>query len=167
MAYENRMTDRQKEHFGNCYDVNAETGCWIWNRKARHFFGYGLFSIGRYADGTHKQVTAHRLSYELAKGPIPDGLLICHTCDVPECVNPDHLYAGTQKDNMRDADLRNRIQRYRHPKGAAHCRAKLSDEDVAAIRASDEKNVTLARRYSVTKEYISRVRHNHERSIII
>lgn len=163
MTYTGIMTDKQRAYFFDCYEVNLETGCWIWKPKARHQFGYGLASIGSYTDGTHRQVTAHRLSYELHRGPVPDGLLVCHRCDVPDCVSPDHLYAGTYCDNMRDAAERDRCHRFRHPKGEAHCRAKLSDKDVDDIRASREKNKVLAQRYGVTKEYISRVKHRHER----
>ena len=78
-----------------------ETGCWNYIFRTNNS-GYGDICI----DG--KQVRAHRLSYEHFVGIIPNGLLICHKCDNPSCVNPDHLYAGTQKDNIRDMFARGR-----------------------------------------------------------
>jgi hypothetical protein len=91
-------------------------------------------------------------------------MLVCHKCDVPGCVNPDHLYAGTYKDNMRDAAERNRCHRVKWPKGERHPTARLSDADVETIRTSAEKNTVLAERYGVHRQYISRIKHCHERA---
>lgn len=71
--------------------------CWLWNLSISAG-GYGVFRI----PGTKKCSTAHRVSYLIHKGPIPEGLLICHKCDVRHCVNPDHLFAGSAKRNMQD-----------------------------------------------------------------
>lgn len=70
--------------------------CWIW-AGARLPRGYGRLGI----DG--RQFLAHRVSYALYRGEVPNDLLVCHTCDVPSCVNPDHLFLGTAQDNIRDA----------------------------------------------------------------
>lgn len=70
-------------------------GCWIW-QGAKNIRGYGVV-------GYHGILyIAHRLSYKLKVGPIPEGLLVCHKCDVPPCINPDHLFIGTYKDNSID-----------------------------------------------------------------
>jgi len=73
----------------------SETGCWLWLGHL-HGSGYPRLKINK------KNKSAHRYSYEAFVGPIPDGLLVCHKCDVPSCVNPAHLFVGTHKDNARD-----------------------------------------------------------------
>jgi hypothetical protein len=75
--------------------VDKANDCWIWTGGTNRL-GYGQFSVGR------RGIPAHRFSYQLVNGPIPAGLFICHHCDNPPCVNPEHLFSGTQRDNMRD-----------------------------------------------------------------
>ncbi len=77
--------------------VNKTDGCWLW-LASKDPFGYGCFQVS----GQRYLSRAHRVSYMLAYGDIPDGLLICHACDNPSCVRPDHLWAGTQKENIHD-----------------------------------------------------------------
>lgn len=89
--------------------------CWTWNRKSKTWFGYGIF----------KRKYAHRFAYELERGPIGPGLLVCHKCDNPSCVNPNHLFLGTQSDNMRDCKLKHRHR---------VVNSKLSAQQVREIR---------------------------------
>jgi hypothetical protein len=85
--------------------VEAGDGCWLWTSQ-RTPEGYGQFHFGR--RGTPPWY-AHRLAWELSNGPIPDGLSVLHHCDTPSCVNPQHLFLGTQTDNMQDASRKGRL----------------------------------------------------------
>lgn len=96
-------------------------GCWIW-RGNRTVSGYGRL-------GKSPRVLMHRFSYEHYVGPIPEGMDILHHCDVRPCVNPKHLYAGTDADNVRDKVLRGR-----HVKGEKAASAKLTLSGVSEIR---------------------------------
>jgi hypothetical protein len=98
-----------------------ENGCWIYKVGNR----YGKIYIER------KTITAHRYSYLLHKGSIPNGLCVCHKCDVMKCVNPDHLFLGTKKDNVQDMLSKNRGNR---KKGSKHHRTILNEEQIAQIK---------------------------------
>lgn len=103
-------------------DRSTPGGCWPWNR-GKFPQGYGAISV----DG--KLRYAHRVSYELINGPIPDGLFVCHKCDNPPCVNPEHLYLGDVKRNSGDAAKRGR---YRVAENAPN--ARYTNADILKIR---------------------------------
>jgi hypothetical protein len=150
--------------------IQATTGpadtCWPW-AAARDRDGYGVLS-----GPNRKQLRAHRVAWMLAVGPIPDGLHVLHRCDNPPCVNPAHLWLGTNADNSADMARKGRAatglangaytQADRRPRGEAHGRAKLTDADVAAIRAaygSGEAQADIARRYNVGRAHVWRIVH--------
>jgi hypothetical protein len=101
-----KTKEQRMEDFANKINENGslilDTPCWEW-MGTKNPNGYGLFS-SRYFSGA-----AHRASWEIFVGPIPDGLFICHKCDNKSCVNPEHLFLGTQYDNMQDKAQKDRL----------------------------------------------------------
>lgn len=160
------------DRFHRSYMPEPNSGCWLWdgNNTVRD---YGRFQYcGRAIMATH-------MSLMLAGRPVPKGMLACHHCDNPACVNPEHLFVGTYRDNMRDAAHQGRLkppplpephQRARGarhgsrtkpegiPKGARNGNAKLNDEIVRAIRVDNRANGVIATQYGVTPQLISQIR---------
>ena len=134
------------------FDAKVEripfASCHVWT-GAVNKFGYGKLGNG------NGWVFAHRFSYQQAKGEIPEGKYVLHTCDNPWCVNPDHLYLGTYKDNAKDREFRNRGN---HAFGARHGRSKLTPDQVIEIRKlSAEENLTcseLGRRFGINHKSV-------------
>lgn len=118
------MFDYTLEKFYERVGEKDENGCIHWG-LALDSDGYGSVCV------SGKAQKAHRVSYYLHKGEIPQGMVVRHTCDVKSCVNPEHLLVGTVQDNADDAVQRNRLHR---PKGTLHPNAKLLERDVLAIR---------------------------------
>jgi hypothetical protein len=135
-----------REKFEENYIPEPMSGCWIWTG---YMSGYGYGQI-RLNGETY---LSNRLSHILLKGPIPSGLSVLHHCDNRLCVNPDHLYAGTPADNVRDMRVRGRIVR-----GERHHQSKLTATAVIEIRSSDETDTALARRYGVSRPSVRRAR---------
>ncbi len=136
--------------------VEKTPTCWVWT-AACIADGYGSFALAR-----GRMVKTHQYSWQIHNGPIPDGLWVLHTCDNRRCVNPAHLYLGTRMDNVHDMMSRGRN---RQPKGEAHPGAKLTEQDVLAIRARLAKGEicrTIAADYAVTEALIG---HIHTRRI--
>ena len=138
------MTDAiEIAHFWKHVDVRANSVCWFWQGAKRN--GYGRF----------RRRGAHRLVYELAKGPIPEDLMIRHMCGNKSCVNPLHLEVGTMADNARDGIRLGEILR-----GSKNGKAKLTEAEVLDIRLNPD-NLTgrnLATKYSVSTATISLIR---------
>lgn len=118
-----KISPTARQRFDTKYRVDVDTCCWLWT-AARMPRGYGIFCL--YGNGNFY---AHRASWILNRGEIPGGMLVCHRCDRPACVNPEHLFLGTQKDNMQDALQKGRC--YIQPR-LIHCQRghAMTDENV-------------------------------------
>jgi len=124
-------------------------GCWLWQARCKKRGGYGILRRGT------KEYLAHRISWQIQNGPIPKGMMVCHRCDVPACVNPAHLFLGTALDNNRDRALKGRSSS--RAGESAPC-SKLTAQAVLDIRASLMSSRQLALRYGVGEGAISRVK---------
>ncbi len=128
---------------------DATTGCWIWTAGTSS--GYGQIGVGE-----GRREYAHRIAWELHRGPVPDGLCVLHNCPTGDnrlCVNPEHLFLGTKGENARD-----RSAKGRSAVGVRVHTAKLTDQDALAILDSNESLRVLATRFGVSKRAITFVK---------
>lgn len=131
--------------------VWKQYGCWMWIGAIK---GNGYGTIGRGGQGAG-MVYAHRASWQIHNGEIPDGLMVLHRCDVRACVNPDHLFLGTNADNLHDCSLKGRM----HP-GEQNPAAKLNERQVVNIRvlaSSGTRHRVLAEAFGVARQTISKI----------
>lgn len=135
-------------------EVITESGCRLWLKSESVGYGH-LFWNGR-------QQLTHRLSYEAYKGVIPKGICVLHKCDIPSCINPNHLFLGTKRDNAID-----RIKKGRFPqkRGDKNPFIKLTDAQIVLIRVDNRKQRVIAREYGVSQQHISAIKNMKERLI--
>jgi hypothetical protein len=148
------LTEARLSNFWSKVDKeSSSTDCWLWTGAKQGGRGgkYGAFQLG-----WKIQKRAHRLSFEIANGPIPDGMMVCHACDVPLCVNPAHLFLGTAKENIDDMDAKNRRVSC---KGQGNGASKLTTEAVRNIYLDPRTNREIAQDYNVNSNLISQIRH--------
>ena len=123
-------------------------GCWLW-QGAVFLDGYGVFSAAG------RLVRAHRMSWLLTNGVIPEGQHVLHYCDTPLCVRPDHLFLGTPRDNIDDM-----LAKERSLRGVRNPKARLSEDDVREIRrrrSSGETLVSIALDFGITHAMVSQI----------
>ena len=121
--------------------------CWLWVGPTHGPDGRG--SVG----GGKTQDYAYRYSWKLHHGPIPEGMQACHKCDNPSCVNPGHLFLGTNSDNVQDS-----LKKGRFPVGERAASAKITAQDVLAIRAAQRNNSkSIAAKYGLTARHIRKI----------
>lgn len=145
-----KMTESEiLDEFNSNYEIVTESGCWIWT-GCKVKAGYG--TIGK--------SYMHRYSYELHQGRIPDGMHVCHQCDMPDCVNPDHLFIGTHRDNHEDKISKGRSSGG-SMKGEDHPSVKLSEADIINIRAiykyCNISQTRLSNIYKMSQSHISSI----------
>jgi hypothetical protein len=133
------------QRFEQKYIPEPNSGCWLWIGAITPF-GYGKI----YYDGRYKY--SHRLSYEMSIGEIDSDNVVCHKCDNPSCVNPDHLFQGTPKQNTKDM-----IQKNRHAHGEKI--SKLSESEVIDIYNSNSTHESLGLMYGVNRATITKIKN--------
>ena len=124
-----------------------ESGCWIWNGSVTNH-GYGRLTFG-----AKQVISAHRASYEHKHGSIPAGMLALHHCDVKCCVNPDHIFLGSQQDNMTDKVCKNR-----QAKGNKHGQAKLTEQQAREAKFGTATPMELAKQFNCSATMIRQIR---------
>ena len=139
-----------EERFIDKYEI-MDTGCWEWT-GSKLPKGYGLLGM-KDPDGKWRPKGAHRISYILYKGPIPEGMEVCHECDNPSCVNPNHLWLGTGKQNAEDM-----VEKGRSTKGERNPSSKLTVEQVEAIKIDTRVHDQIAPDYGVSRSLISQIK---------
>lgn len=145
------LSDKRIARFWAKVDKTEEEGtCWNW-LGARTIKGYGL--MGFSSQGKSHNFYAHRYSYILHKGEIPEGFFVLHECDNPSCVNPAHLSVGTAANNAEDRTLR-----LRHNSSKQTQFKKLSPQDLQDILTSTDTSHALARKYNVAVYPIKKLR---------
>ena len=156
------------DRFWDYVETAGPEDCWHW-MGATIKAGYGRFHVrGNFTKPNSVEDYAHRIMWEITYGPIPDGIQVLHSCDNPPCVNPIHLFLGTQSDNMKDAIKKGRLRpnlqkaneaRKAHPglnvRGESQGSSKLNSSDVLAIRrrysGGDISQRKLAQEYKITQ----------------
>lgn len=150
------VTDDLVERFWQKVDKSrGESACWAWIGNKSGPTGYGSIRQG---NGTRRNLRAHRVSYAMRYGATPTGLLVCHKCDNPSCVNPEHLFLGTAKENSQDMVAK---ERNNHPIciGEKNPNCKITVSDVIAIRAMEDSQVSIASKFGITNSTVWAIKH--------
>ena len=151
--YERKTFRPLKERLRRKTNVRGPDDCWEWT-GAKGPFGHGqIYSGGTRASGA-RLLQAHRVAWELDRGrQVPEGLVICHHCDNPACVNPAHLFLGTKADNTADM-----LKKKRHRRGEDLPQAKLTWVEVQQIRRSSGTQAEVAERFAISQSHVSNIR---------
>jgi len=144
-----------KERFSEKWELNKTNNCWEWTASCTPN-GYGQIKRPH----ERGQIPAHRLSYLIHVGDIPDGIYVCHTCDNRKCVKPSHLFLGTADDNAKDM-----VRKNRHTHGVTGHNVKLNDNKVRRIHSLYESGISqgdIAKSFGVTQGTVWKILHGHK-----
>lgn len=131
------------ERFWSRVRKGSPSECWLWQGKAKTAYGYGLLGKGGRSDRSGGNVAAHRVSWELHCGPIPAGLFVLHKCDIPACVNPNHLFLGTIRDNALDMFAKGRGNP-NPSRGSKRQNSRLTESMVRDARGRRREGTSIA-----------------------
>lgn len=141
--------------------VRVTETCWL-------FEGYRPCGLHGRIEFREQQIYVHRAAFACVHGPIPDGINICHACDVPNCIRPEHLFPGTQVQNIADMDAKGRGRRAGWRRGSHHHHATLTDAEVADLRAvaavPGAKQRDVAAAFGVSQSTVWRLLHRKVRA---
>ena len=134
------------ERFAKKYVIDQRSGCWLWT-ASKHKQGYGVLNVAG------KSRRAHRVAYQAFKGRCPGEFLVCHRCDNPSCVNPDHLFLGTQKQNVADA-----VRKGRAIRGERVAAGKLTESEVRKILSDTRPTREIANDFGVARQSVNAIK---------
>jgi len=157
-----KMTQEQnREAFWKKVDKRGDDECWNW----KGWIQSGTMSTGggygKFCEGHNKFYLPHRYSWMITKGPIPEGMLVCHKCDNRACCNPNHLFLGTHKDNSQDC-----IKKGRWPSGDRSVNAKITQiqaEEIKKRYIPRKNSGELAKEFGIDPKYVWALAHNKAR----
>jgi hypothetical protein len=162
------------QRFWEKVEKRSPSECWTWTSSIQRS-GHGTFFVGvgsehlfpRAKRGNREM--AHRVSWVLTHGAIPNGMLVLHTCDNPLCVNPEHLYLGTYLENSHDAWSRGRMERQRHSVMIRNgvLSKKLTVEEIREIRVATEPQRIIAHRYGISRQFVSDIQRRRRRGYVL
>lgn len=135
--------DQEKRFWGR---IKKTDGCWLW-QGAVNTTGYGMTTWDK-----AKNTVAHRLAWKLLRGPIPAGLRALHKCDTPRCCNPDHIFLGTQAENMADCRAKGRFASLSSPQ-----MDEQRVREIRRLRAAGVKTIDLSKRFGISPSCISAI----------
>lgn len=151
------LNDKQNlERLSNLLNKNTKKtdGCWLWtSSRSKHGYGHLRWK--------NKYISAHRASYMLFHGEIQKNLVVCHKCDNPPCVNPDHLFIGTRKDNMQDMIKKGRahfVAQYNHPMKKINF--DIAEKIRMLIKNKEKSICEISKEFNLSKDYIYNIKNN-------
>lgn len=150
------MTEQVLKLFHKDPLIVTEKGCWEWPRaRNKPRGGYGQITTREPNYGKRHCYLTHRIAFELANGPIPEKMAVCHRCDNPPCCNPNHLFLGTKRDNWNDM-----FAKKRNPRGSKHHWSKLTEKVVLKIveRLPQASNSKIAKEFAISDTCVSNIR---------